>query len=84
MGLVTTDPFSERVPDAAVAIRFLNTGAMQDEVAKRHCFACIVYIAEGIVEGSCGHDAQQKRSTASLSKVLSAFDVGYGFPDCPC
>lgn len=49
---------------------------VQDEVAKRHCFACIVYIAKGIVEGSRGHDAQQKRSTASLSKILSAFDVG--------
>ena len=56
---------------------------MQDEVAKRHCFACILYIAKGIIEGSRGHDAQQKRSTASLSKVLSAFDVGYGLPDCP-
>ncbi|DBA83853.1 TPA: hypothetical protein ACH3X1_006367 [Trebouxia sp. C0004] len=49
---------------------------VQDEVANRHCFACIIYIAKGIIEGSRGHDAQQKRSTASLSKVLSAFHVG--------
>lgn len=62
----------------------LNVGVMQDEVAKRHCFACILYIAKGVIEGSRENDAQQKRSTASLSQVLSAFDVGYGFPDCPC
>ncbi len=67
-----------------LAVMFLNTGVMQDEVAKRHCFACIFYIAKGIIEGSRGQDAQQKRATASLSEVLRAFDVGYGFPDCPC
>lgn len=50
---------------------------LQDEVAKRHCFAAVLYLAKTFVERGASPGTLQTRSSVSLSRILSAFDVGY-------
>lgn len=56
---------------------------LQDELARRHCFASVLYIAKTFIERGTGAGALQTRSNVSLSQILSVFDVGYGAMDYP-
>lgn len=55
---------------------------LQDELAKRHCFASVLYIAKTFIERGTGAVTLQTRSNVSLSQILSVFDVGYDVKDC--
>ena len=57
--------------------------SLQDELAKRHCFASVLYIAKTLVDRGTGAVTLPTRSNVSLSQILSVFDVGYDAKDYP-
>lgn len=50
---------------------------LQDELAKRHCFASVLYIAKTVRERGDDAETLLTRSNVSLSQILGVFDVGY-------
>lgn len=49
---------------------------LQDELAKRHCFASVLYIAKTVRERGSDAETLHTHSNISLSQILGVFDVG--------